>query len=343
MSKVYDIAILGASGYTGAELVRIISSHPQMNIKSMSAERKAGQTMGNVFPHLRHLDLPELQKIEAIDLENVDLVFAALPHGVTHGLAKELPASTKLVDLSADFRLSDPEVYKYWYGLDHTAMELQPKVAFGLPEFYRSEIAEAQITANTGCYVATSLLPLVPAVKAGVIASEDIVIDAKSGVSGAGRAPKENLLFTEVSGGFQAYGVGHHRHMAELDQELSKAAGKKVTPTFTPHLLPQARGIEATIYVKGEASEIHTILSKHFAAERFVEVLPFGDIPATQHVRGSNMCHIGVKADRLPGWSIILSVTDNLVKGASGMAVQNANLMLGLPEAMGLEMAPLFP
>ena len=343
MTKIYDIAILGASGYTGAELVRLISTHPQMNIRSMSADRKAGQNMSEVFPHLRHLDLPELQKIDAIDLENVDMVFAALPHGVSHGLAKNLPKTTKLVDLSADFRLTDPEVYKHWYGLEHTAMDIQPNVPFGLPEFYRDEIAGAQIVANTGCYVATSLLALLPVVQAGLIVPEDIVIDAKSGVSGAGRGAKENLLFTEVDGGFQAYGVGHHRHMAELDQELSKAAGKSVTPSFTPHLLPQSRGIEATIYVKGDASLLHTELSKRYASERFVEVLPFGEIPATQHVRGSNMCHIGVKADRLPGWSILLSVTDNLVKGASGMAVQNANLMLGLPEEMGLEMAPLFP
>jgi len=254
-----------------------------------------------------------------------------------------LPKTTKLVDLSADFRLSDPQVYKHWYGLEHMAMDIQPSVPFGLPEFYRDQIAGAQIVANTGCYVATSLLALLPVVQAGLIAPEDIVIDAKSGVSGAGRAAKENLLFTEIDGGFQAYGVGHHRHMAELDQELSKAAGRQVTPSFTPHLLPQSRGIEATIYVKGEASLVHTELSKRYAAERFVEVLPFGEIPATQHVRGSNMCHIGVKADRLPGWSILLSVTDNLIKGASGMAVQNANLMLGLPEEMGLEMAPLFP
>ena len=343
MSKIYDIAILGASGYTGAELVRLIETHPQMRVKLMTADRKAGKQMGDVFPHLRHLDLPELQKIEAIDLENVDMVFAALPHGVTHGIAKGLPKTTKLVDLSADFRLSDPEVYKYWYGLDHTAMDIQPSVAFGLPEFYRDDVAGAQITANTGCYVATSLLPLIPVVKAGLIAPEDIIIDAKSGVSGAGRGAKENLLFTEVDGGFQPYGVGHHRHMAELDQELSKAAGRQVTPTFTPHLLPQSRGIEATIYVRGDATLLHTELSKRFAAERFVEVLPFGSIPATQHVRGSNMCHIGVKADRVEGYAIIMSVTDNLVKGASGMAIQNANLMLGLPEEMGLEMAPLFP
>lgn len=343
MAKIYQAAILGASGYTGAELIRLISTHPQMNVAAVTADRKAGQYLNDVFPHLRHLDLPVLTKIEQLDLDKIDIVFAALPHGVMHQFAKNLPEHVKLVDLSADFRLDDPETYKKWYGLDHDAKDIQPQVAFGLPEFYRDEIAKAQIVANTGCYVATSLLALLPGIRAGVILSDGIVIDAKSGVSGAGRGPKENLLFSEVSEGFTAYAVGAHRHMGELDQELSKAAGQEVVCSFTPHLLPQIRGIFSTIYVTGRAALVHTELSKFYANERFVEVLPFGEVPSTHHVRGSNMCHIGVVADRVDGKTIILSATDNLVKGASGMAIQNANLVLGLPEEMGLEQAPLFP
>ncbi len=341
--KSYRVGILGASGYTGAELVRILAAHPAIEIAALSAERKAGQGMAEVFAQLRHLDLPPLQRIDAIDLATLDLVFCALPHGVTQKLARELPAGVKMVDLSADFRLRDPEAYRRWYGLEHAAPDLQDEVAFGLPEFYRERIRRARITANTGCYVATSLLPLVPLLEAGAIAPEGIVIDAKSGVSGAGRGLREDMLFCEVNEGFRAYGVGGHRHMAELDQELSAAAGRPVTVTFTPHLVPMNRGMMATIYAAGEAERVHEVLARRFADEPFVQVLPLGQVPATQHVRGSNLCHIGVVADRVPGRVILVSVLDNLVKGASGQAVQNANIMLGLPETAGLEMVPVFP
>ncbi len=337
------IAILGASGYTGAELVRLIATHPDMEIAALSADRKAGMDMAEVFPHLRHLSLPELALIEEINLSAVDLVFAALPHGVTHGLARSLPKGVKMVDLSADFRLRDAASYAKWYGIEHTAMDIQPEVAFGLPEVYRETIRKARITANTGCYVATSLLPLVPLLKAGVVAPDGIVIDAKSGVSGAGRALREGNLFCEVNDGLSAYGVAHHRHMGELDQELSLAAGKPVAPTFTPHLVPMSRGMMATIYVSGDADHVHSTLISAYADAPFVQVLPLGAYPSTQHVRGSNLCHIGVVPDRVPGRVIVISVLDNLVKGASGQAIQNANIMLGLDETAGLALAPVFP
>ncbi len=343
MAQPKNIAILGASGYTGAELVRIIASHPDMKIVAMTADRKAGQTMGSVFPHLAYLDLPLLTKIEEVDFSGVDLAFCALPHGVTHGLVKSLPTHVKVVDLSADFRLRDAETYKKWYGLDHSAMELQAEAVYGLPEFYRDQIAKARIVANTGCYVATGLLPLIPLLRAGVIDPADIIIDAASGVTGAGRSPKEGILFSEVSEGFHAYGVASHRHLGEFDQELSLAAGTDVTASFTPHLLPQNRGIFATIYAKGSADAVLKTLQEQFEDERFVHVLPMGEVPATRHARGSNMCLIGVKADRAPGRVIIIATLDNLMKGASGQAVQNANLMLGLDEAAGLEFAPMFP
>jgi len=343
MPTSHNIAILGASGYTGAELVRLISAHPDLKITALTADRKAGQTMGDVFPHLRHLDLPRLCRIDEVDFTAIDLAFCALPHGVTHGLAKTLPAHLRLVDLSADFRLRDGDEYKKWYGLEHTAMEVQPEVAFGLPEHYRDDIAKARITANTGCYVATSLLPLIPLLKAQVIAPDPIVIDAKSGVSGAGRGLNEAMLFAEVNEGINAYGVAHHRHMGEIDQELSRAAGVGVVASFTPHLVPMNRGMMATIYVRGGAAEIHAVLGETYRDEAFVHILPLGQTPATRHVRGSNMCHIGVVADRISGRAIVVSVLDNLVKGASGQALQIANIMLGLSETAGLSMVPMFP
>ena len=337
------IGILGASGYTGAELVRLIATHPEMEIAALAAGRKAGRPLGQTFPQLAHLELPVPCAIGEVDYSGLDLVFLALPHGIAHELVPALPEGLKIVDLSADFRLRDPAQYEYWYGQPHRAAALQPDVAFGLPEFYRDEIAAARIAANTGCYVATSLLPLVPLLRAGAIAPESIVIDAKSGVSGAGRALREGSLFCEVNEGFAAYGVGHHRHMGELDQELSRAAGRPVHVTFTPHLVPMNRGMMATIYAAGDASGAQAVLARQFAAEPFVSVLELGKIPATAHIRGSNRCHIGVVADRAEGRMIIVSVLDNLMKGASGQAVQIANIMLGLPETAGLALAPMFP
>ncbi len=343
MTKQHTIAILGASGYTGAELVRLIANHPAMRIVALSADRKAGQMMGETFPHLAHLDLPVMRGLDEVDFSGVDLVFAALPHGIMHDLVPKLPRQVKVVDLSADFRLRDAAAYQKWYGLEHKAMSVQASAVYGLPEFYRDEIRAARLVANTGCYVVTSLLPVLPLLQSQLIDPDEIIIDAASGVTGAGRALREGNLFSEVSEGFSAYGVAHHRHMGELDQEFSKAAGRDVVCSFTPHLLPQNRGILATIYVKGAAGPIHACLQERYRDEPFVDVLPVGQTPATQHVRGSNRCKIGVVQDRRTGRTIIVAVLDNLVKGASGQAVQNANLMLGLPEGMGLEAAAVFP
>jgi N-acetyl-gamma-glutamyl-phosphate reductase len=299
--------------------------------------------MAEVFPHLRHLDLPRLQTMDEIDFSGVDLAFCALPHGLTHGFVKTLDPRVKVVDLSADFRLRDAAAYRKWYGIEHTAMEVQPEVAYGLPEVYRDAIRTARITANTGCYVATALLPLIPLLKAGAIAPDGLVIDAKSGVSGAGRALREGNLYCEVNEGFSAYGVAHHRHMGELDQELSLAAGQPVLASFTPHLVPMNRGMMATIYAAGDAQRVHQVLSATYAQERFVQVLPLGQTPASQHVKGSNLCHIGVVKDRGEGRIILVSVLDNIMKGASGQALQCANIMLGEDEAAGLTLSPIFP
>ncbi len=352
MPKKAVVGVLGASGYTGSELVRLLLRHPRVDIALLTAERRAGLEMRDVFPQFSPYALPKLVAVDGIDwaAAGLDLAFCALPHGTTQTVVKKLLAAapnTKVVDLSADFRLAEPKAYARWYGQAHQAPELQGEAVYGLSEHYRRDIKKARLVANPGCYTTAAELPLLPLLKAKAIETDEIVIDAKSGMTGAGRAAKESMLFSEVSEGFHAYGVGNHRHMAELDQEFSKAAGREVTVTFTPHLVPMNRGILATIYVRGRrgrtAPDLHGILANAYDKEPFVHVLPFGETPQTRHVRGSNMTFIGVAADRIGGRAIVVCALDNLVKGASGQAVQNMNLMLGFPETLGLEQVALFP
>ncbi|MDP3263395.1 MAG: N-acetyl-gamma-glutamyl-phosphate reductase [Tabrizicola sp.] len=340
----HKIAILGASGYTGAELVRLIATHPAMEIVALSADRKAGMQMAEVFPFLRHLKLPQLVKIDEIDFSNVDLCFCALPHATTQEVIARLPRDLKIVDLSADFRLRDVAEYQKWYGQAHAAPDLQAEAVYGLTEFYRDEIRSARLVAGTGCNAATGQFALRPLIAAGVIDLDDILIDLKAGVSGAGRSLKENLLHAELSGGTHSYSAGgKHRHLGEFDQEFSKVAGRRVEVQFTPHLLPMNRGILATVYVKGDARIVHQTLEKAYENEPFLRVLPFGALPSTRDIAGSNFCHLGVIGDRKPGLAVVVAVLDNLTKGSSGQAIQNANLMLGLDETTGLMLAPVFP
>ena len=373
MSEKKRVAILGASGYTGGELVRLLARHPNTEIVLLTADRKAGQPLSSVFPHLMAVDLPGLISLDDVEWHgmDVDVVFCALPHGTTqdvikglfhkthHSLADEmiyegkddLAASVtkpvKIIDLSADFRLENVDTYAEWYGHEHRAPELQAEAVYGLTEWHRDDIKEARLVANPGCYTTTSLLPLLPLVKRGLIEAEPIVIDAKSGVTGAGRSAKEANLFTEVAEGLHAYGVGGHRHAPEIEQELSAAAGQPVRVSFTPHLVPMNRGIFSTMYVRlkggATADDLRQALIDQYAAEPFISILPEGQVPATRNVRGSNHCHMAVVADRVPGGAILLAATDNLVKGASGQAVQNMNLIFGLPETTGLDQEPLFP
>ena len=352
MATKAKIGVLGASGYTGSELVRMLLRHPRAEIALLTAERSAGKQMREVFPQFSPYELPTLVATKGIDWAalNLDLVFCALPHATTQKVLKELltkAPNTKVVDLSADFRLADTAAYAKWYGHEHHAVELQKEAVYGLTEIHRRDIKKARLVANPGCYTTCAQLPLIPLIKAKAIDLDEIVIDAKSGMTGAGRAAKEAMLFSEVSEGFNAYGVGHHRHMAELDQEFSLAAEREVVVTFTPHLVPMNRGIFSTIYVRGKRGrtpeELHAILLKFYAKEPFVHVLPYGEVPQSRHVRGSNMTFIGVTKDRIEGRAIIISTLDNLVKGASGQAIQNMNLVMGYPETMGIDQVALFP
>lgn len=341
------IGVLGASGYTGGELLRLLARHDGMEIALLSASRRAGQPLAAVFPHLAGLKAPDLIRLEDADWSSLDAVFCCLPHGTTQEVIAALPEHLKIVDLSADFRLSDPEVYAKWYGHAHAAVALQKDAVYGLTELAREPVAKARLVANPGCYPTAAQLPLAPLLEARAIEADDIIIDAKSGVSGAGREAKEGSLFAEVSEGVHAYGIASHRHAPEIEQGLSAAAGKAVTVNFTPHLMPMNRGILATIYVRlADGAGVETLrraLTERYRDEPFVQVAPEGAAPATRHVRGSNHCLIGVFADRLPGRAIVISAIDNLVKGASGQAIQNMNLMCALPETTGLEQAPLFP
>ncbi|MEW9920667.1 N-acetyl-gamma-glutamyl-phosphate reductase [Marimonas sp. MJW-29] len=341
---MYNIAILGASGYTGAELVRLIAGHSSMKIKALGANSKAGQSMAEAFPHLRHMDLPDLVTIAEIDFSDIDLCFCALPHKTSQEVIAALPKDLKIVDLSADFRLRDPDAYQKWYGNPHAALEQQKEAVYGLTEFYRDEIRGARLVAGTGCNAATGQFAIRPLIEREVIDFDEIILDMKCAVSGAGRALKENLLHAELSEGYHAYSIGGtHRHLGEFDQEFSALAGRPVKVQFTPHLIPANRGILATCYVKGDPEEVYEALAATYLDEPFIEVIPFREVPSTRHIRGSNFCHIGVSPDRIKGRAIVVAALDNLTKGSSGQALQNANLMLNIEETEGLMMAPLFP
>lgn len=371
--KKARVGILGASGYTGVDLIRLLARHPLVEIVLMTGERHAGKAASDVFPNLLGLDLPDLISVKDVEWPALDLdaVFCGLPHatsqevikGLCHAvdhsllqevvaegladLAKEASSGIKIIDLSADFRLRDVETYAEWYGRPHAAVDLQPKAVYGLTEWYREAIKTADLVACPGCYPTAALLTLVPLLKAGLIEIEDILIDAKSGVSGAGRSLKESNLFTEVSEAMHPYGVGHHRHMPEIEQELSAACGEDVRISFTPHLVPMNRGELLTSYVRAkegvELADLRTAWQAAYEDEAFIHILPEGVVAATRMVRGSNLCVLGAFQDRIPGRFILSTAIDNLVKGSSGQAVQNMNLMLGMPETLGLQQVGLFP
>ncbi|MGH7829906.1 MAG: N-acetyl-gamma-glutamyl-phosphate reductase [Candidatus Binatia bacterium] len=342
-----NVAIIGATGYTGLELARILSAHPEAKIRALTSESQAGKPYSRLFPAFQgHLDLT----LEQLDPEKIaklaDVVFLCLPHHEAMGTAAAFRKKGKVViDLSADFRLQDPATYETWYG-PHTAPDLLQEAVYGLPEFHREAIKKADLIANPGCYPTTCVLGLAPLLKEKKIELDSIHCDAKSGVSGAGRTAKTDIMFSEVNESFKAYGVGKHRHTPEIEQELSLLAGTEVVVSFTPHLVPMDRGILATLYAKANGTlnpeKLHALYAKFYEPEPFVRIRPLGRFPATHEVRLTNYCDIGVHFDERTGRVIVISVLDNLTKGASGQAVQNMNLRMGLPETLGLTgIAPL--
>ncbi len=343
------VAVIGASGYTGLELLRILLRHPEFEIAVATSEQRAGTRVGDAFPALRGLiDLDFELNDPASIAKRVDLAFTALPHAASAPTVQALRAAgVRVLDLSADFRLRDAETYRAWYG-EHKAAELLGSAVYGLPELYREALRGAELVAVPGCYPTSVLLPLVPFLRSDLIETDGIVVDSKSGVSGAGRKLEESLLFAELADDCRAYQVGNqHRHVPEFEQEASAAAGQDVSITFVPHLLPTVRGIVTSIFVRPKAAldtdAAREVLTNAYARERFVRVLPPGATPNLGSVRGSNFCDVAAFADERNGTLVLLSALDNLVKGASGQAVQCANLACGLPEELALLEAPLVP
>lgn len=343
------VGIVGASGYTGVELARILAGHPEVCITAATSRQYAGKPLAEVFPNLRkrvdivceNLGVDEL-------IKRADFFFCAVPHKTAMDIVPQLlDAGKKVVDLSADYRIHDAAVYEAWYQ-PHSSPQLLAEAAYGLPELYRDRVRTARLTANPGCYPTSVILALTPLLRKGLIDPDTVIIDSKSGTSGAGRAASVGTLFCEVTDGFKAYKVGgSHRHIPEIEQELTLAAGRPVTVSFTPHLLPISRGILSTIYgtltAAGKEADLQGLYEQTYGDEPFVRVLPAGTVPATQYVRGSNCCDIGLQKDLRTGRLIVMSAIDNIVKGAAGQAVQNMNLMHGFAETTGLMGAPFFP
>ncbi|KJS17881.1 MAG: N-acetyl-gamma-glutamyl-phosphate reductase [Peptococcaceae bacterium BRH_c4b] len=343
------VGIIGATGYAGAELVRILSRHPGVELVALTTRNYAGKPFWEVYPHLyqyvnlicEEMDLPGLVK-------KCDVVFTALPHGHAMPVAREVVRQgKKLIDLGADFRLYNTAVYEAWYKVEHTAGDLAEQLVYGLPEIHRDRIRPARILANPGCYPTSAILGLAPLLKKCLVDTASIVVDSKSGVSGAGRGLSLNTHYCEVNENIKAYGVATHRHTPEIEQELSALAGEEVVISFTPHLIPMTRGILSTSYAKLknplEQEELAAIYRDFYAGEQFVRVLPAGMLPLTKAVAGSNHCDVAAVADQRTGRVVVVSAIDNLIKGASGQAVQNMNIMFDLPEDAGIAGPGMYP
>ncbi|ASP40840.1 N-acetyl-gamma-glutamyl-phosphate reductase [Bacterioplanes sanyensis] len=340
------VGIVGGTGYTGVELLRLLAHHPEVELRVITSRSEEGVAVADLYPNLRgHVDLkftvPDAQALAACDL-----VFFATPHGVAHALADEvLAAGARVVDLSADFRLTDIATWESWYGQAHGAPHLVDQAAYGLPERYRSKVCDSKLVAVPGCFPTSIELGLLPLAEKGLLKDQRAIADCKTGVSGAGRGAKVGSLLCEASESLHAYGVSGHRHLPEIRQVLSDAAGSSVDVTFIPHLTPMIRGIHATLYCRSDLSqeELQQLYQQRYADEPFVDVMPAGSAPSTRSVKGSNVCRIAVHKLAYSDQVVILSAIDNLVKGASGQAVQNMNLMFGLEETCGLNHVALMP
>ncbi len=344
MDKI-KVGIVGGTGYTGVELLRLLAIHPNAELTVITSRGEAGMAVSDMFPSLRgYVDL-KFSDPAQVDLSKCDVVFFATPNGIAMQQTRELLAkNVRVIDLAADFRIKDVATWEKWYGMTHACPELITEAVYGLPEINREQISKAKLVANPGCYPTAVQLGFMPLLEAGVIDPTYLIADAKSGVSGAGRKAEVHALLAEAGDNFKAYGVAGHRHLPEISQGLAAMANKQVGLTFTPHLLPMIRGIHATLYAKLTKSvDLQKLFEERYANEAFVDVLPKGSHPETRSVRGSNQCRIAVHQPQGGDTVVILSVIDNLVKGAAGQAVQNMNIMFGLSEGLGLNVVPLLP
>ncbi|WP_319778718.1 N-acetyl-gamma-glutamyl-phosphate reductase [Maridesulfovibrio sp.] len=345
------VGLVGVTGYTGMELARILSNHDGMKLVRVTSRAEAGKKLADIYPFLNGMELGglEITTPDVDDLaESCDLVFLAVPHKTAMNIGGQLyDRDIKVVDLSADFRIRDRETYEEWYKVDHTREDLLPEAVYGLPEFYRDQVKGAKLVANPGCYPTSVIVGLTPALRAGLVETSDIVIDSKSGTSGAGRKAAVGTLFCEVADSFRAYGLTTHRHTPEIEQELSVAAGRDMTVSFNTHLLPIDRGILSTIYTKLKPgvtkADVRAAYEEAYGNEKMIRFLPEGQLPETRWVRGTMFCDVAVVPDDRTGRLIIIAAIDNLCRGASGQAVANANLMLGFDETKGLSLAPMMP
>jgi N-acetyl-gamma-glutamyl-phosphate reductase len=343
-SKI-KVGIVGGTGYTGVELLRILAIHPSVELSVITSRGEAGLPVADMFPSLRgYIDLSFSDPAKS-DLASCDLVFFATPNGIAMQQTRELlAAGVRIIDLAADFRIQDVATWEKWYGMTHACPELLSQAVYGLPEMNREQIKGAQLVANPGCYPTAVQLGFMPLLEAGLVDPQYLIADAKSGVSGAGRKAETHILFAEAGDNFKAYGVAGHRHLPEISQGLTNMAGKPVGLTFVPHLTPLIRGIHATLYGRlNKEADLQALFEQRYANERFVDVLPKGAHPETRSVRGSNQCRIAVHRPQGGDTVVVLSVIDNLVKGAAGQAVQNMNIMFGFAENTGLEIVPLLP
>lgn len=339
------VGIVGGTGYTGVELLRILSQHPEVQIQAITSRQEAGVAVADLFPSLRGRVSLKFCDPAEVALEDCAVVFFATPNGIAMQQARSLlDAGVRVIDLAADFRIKDVAVWEKWYGMPHACPELVAEAVYGLPEIHRDRIRKARLVANPGCYPTAVQLGFLPLIEAGIVDVDHLVADVKSGVSGAGRKAEVHTLFAEASDNFKAYGVPGHRHLPEIRQGLSNMAAKPVGLTFVPHLTPMIRGIHATLYARLTTNaDLQALFEQRYANEPFVDVLPAGSHPETRSVRGSNLCRIAVHRPQGGDTVVVLSVTDNLVKGAAGQAVQNMNLMFGLPETLAIDHAPLLP